>query len=144
VLVGKPRLGEAAVRSALEALPDDSRVVRLNGVSRRELAALYQGADLFVFPSLYEGFGLPVLEAMLARTPVVTTRRASIPEIGGEDVVYSATPDEAGLAAAMETVLTWPPARRAARVEAAHRRARTFEWNRTAAVTLECLRQAAG
>lgn len=143
VLVGKPRLGEAAVQSALKALPDDGRFVRIDGVSRRDLAALYQGADVFVFPSLYEGFGLPVLEAMMARTPVVTTRRASIPEIAGEDAVYCATPDEAGLAAAMEAVLTWPPAQRTARVESAQRRAQTFDWNRTATITLECLRQAA-
>ena len=88
VLVGQPRLGEPGVQQALKQIKDPSRVQRLFHVSREALIALYQDADLFIFPSLYEGFGLPVLEAMMSGVPVLTTRMGSIPEVGGDDVQY--------------------------------------------------------
>lgn len=88
VLVGRPRLGEAAVEAALKGLKNANRFCRLSGLTRAQLVGLYQQADLFVFPSLYEGFGLPILEAMLAGTPVLTTRCGSIPEVGGDFVHY--------------------------------------------------------
>jgi len=88
VIVGKPRRGERKLQSAIARLDDKSRVKRIDGVNGDELISLYQGADVFVFPSLYEGFGLPVLEAMVAGVPVIAARKASIPEVGGDCVVY--------------------------------------------------------
>ena len=63
-------------------------MVRLPGLGWNELIALYQAADWFVFPSLYEGFGLPVAEAMACACPVITCRISSLPEVGGEAVIY--------------------------------------------------------
>ena len=131
VLAGKPRLGEPEVQEALKfSLP--GRVVRLSGLSWRELIALYQGADGFVFPSLYEGFGLPVLEAMCAGTPVLTTREASIPEIGGAAVDYADGRDEAAVAAALRAAAARPPAERRKISEAAKARAAGFTWEASA------------
>jgi len=135
VLVGRPRRGESLLAQALARLPAD-RVDRIQGLSRAELSALYQHADLFVFPSLYEGFGLPVLEAMMAGTPVVTTRCASLPEIGGTHVNYADGRDPADLAAQMAAVLAWSPAQRYARTRAAQRHASFFTWSRTADATV--------
>jgi len=135
VLVGRPRRGEALLAKALAVLPAN-RVARIQGLSRAELIALYQQADLFVFPSLYEGFGLPVLEAMMAGTPVVTTRCASLPEIGGTHVTYANGCDPADLAAQMAGVLAWSPAQRHARTCAAQRHASLFIWSRTADATV--------
>ncbi len=134
VLVGKPRFGEPEVAAALKGSPP-GRVVRLPGLRWRELIALYQGADLFVFPSLYEGFGLPVLEAMRAGVPVLTTREASIPEIGGEAVEYADGRDEAAFAAALRAAALRPPEERARRAEVGRRRAEGFTW----AASAECL-----
>ena len=142
VLVGKPRFGEpdvaAALRSALAG-----RVVRWPGLPWPELVALYQHADWFAFPSLYEGFGLPVLEAMCAGAPVLTTREASLPEIGGDAVRYADGRDEAAFAAALRAAISLPPAARAQLVAAAKRRAAGFTWDASAEKLWYVLQQVA-
>lgn len=139
VLVGKPRLGEPAVQTALQTLKNPERVKRPSGLSRNELIALYQGADLFVFPSEYEGFGLPVLEAMQAGVPVLTTRCASIPEVGGDAVEYVDEPDPESLADRILHLLTETPEQRKQRIHKARMQAATFSWERCAADTLKVL-----
>ena len=109
----------------------------------RELIALYQHADGFVFPSLYEGFGLPVLEAMRAGAPVLTTREAAIPEIGGETVLYADGRDEAAFAAALRAATALPPAERARLVAAARQRAAGFTWDASAEKLWYVLKQVA-
>jgi glycosyltransferase involved in cell wall biosynthesis len=131
VLVGKPRFGEPEVAAALAAAPP-GRIVRFLGLRRRELVALYQGADWFVFPSLYEGFGLPVLEAMRAGVPVLTTREASIPEIGGDAVRYADGRDEAAFAAALRAAAALPAEAKARQAAAAKDRAKGFTWDASA------------
>lgn len=88
VLVGKARRGEERVQQSITTLSDKKRLTRLQSLTTIELRALYQNAALFVLPSEYEGFGLPILEAMLAGTPVISVEKASIPEVGGEYVTY--------------------------------------------------------
>lgn len=75
-------------------------------VPNDELAPLYTGAELFVFPSLYEGFGLPVLEAMQCKCPVISSNSSSIPEVAGDAAVLIDPEDAGALSAAMEDVLT--------------------------------------
>ena len=142
VLVGKARLGEPEVAAALEHSPP-GRVVRFPGLPWRELIALYQHADGFVFPSLYEGFGLPVLEAMRAGAPVLTTREASLPEIGGECVRYADGRDEAAFAAALRAAIALPVAERARLAAAAQARAAGFTWDASAEKLWYVLKQVA-
>lgn len=143
VMVGSPRLGEPALQKALNGLPDRHRMIRLKNLTREPLVALYQGADVFVFPSLYEGFGLPVLEAMMAGVPVVTTRFGSIPEVGGDTVKYFDPGREGDLSAKIREVLEWSGAQRLEVIERAKARAKSFSWARTAAETVECFRRCA-
>jgi glycosyltransferase involved in cell wall biosynthesis len=142
VLIGKPRLGEPEVQKSLLSISDKSRVKRILRVDYEDLFALYQGADLFVFPSLYEGFGLPVLEAMMSGIPVVTTRCGSIPEVGGENVCYFDPADLSDLSEKILEVLSWSDNYRTAWTEKARKRALQFSWNKTASDTVECFKKA--
>ncbi len=135
ILVGQRRLGEPQLARALAKVPAE-RIERLAHLSRPALITCYQSADLFVLPSLYEGFGLPVLEAMMAGVPVVTTRAGSIPEVGGDAVVYADGREVADLADQMGAVLAWSPAERQARIAAARQHAARFTWSATAQATL--------
>lgn len=140
VLVGKARRGEAALRECLARLREPRRVHRLQGLEHPALIALFQGADIFVLPSIYEGFGLPVAEALMAGVPVVTNRLASLPEVGGEHAVYAAAPTAEALAAAILSVSAWPPEERARRIQAGRDFAASFTWHASAATILEQLR----
>ncbi len=96
------------------------------------LAALYQHCDLFVYPSLYEGFGLPLLEAMACGAPVVASRDASLREVGGEvPHYYQPTTDGRALARAMAEVLNSPEESERMQAEGPLR-AREFTWQRAA------------
>lgn len=105
-------------------------------IDNHDLAALYAGADVFVYPSLYEGFGLPVIEAMACGCPVVTSDVASLPEVGGEVAVYANPYDIASIAAAIEQVLATPDYAD----ELRHRgilRAQQFTWERCVELTAQ-------
>ncbi len=103
-------------------------------VSDAELLALFQGAIAFVYPSLYEGFGLPVLEAMACGTPVVTSSCSSLPEVGGAAALYVDPRDEAEWSATLLRVRD--PGVRAALSRAGIAQAARFSWTETARRTL--------
>ncbi len=118
-------------------------VVLTGRVAAADLDALYRGASAFVYPSLYEGFGLPVLDAMARGLPSVVSTSSSLPEVAGEAAVPVDPFSEAGIADALARVLG--DAGLAARLrEAGHARARAFSWERTAAETLEVYRSLLG
>jgi glycosyltransferase involved in cell wall biosynthesis len=101
-----------------------------------DLPALYSAAEAFVFPSLYEGFGLPPLEAMACGTPVVCSNASSLPEVVGDAGLLVAPDDVSGLAAAVERVLADPSLRAELSARGRERAAR-FTWHETARRTLE-------
>lgn len=123
---------------ALEGL---GRVRRLDHVPEEALPALYQGARVLVLPSLYEGFGLPVAEAMAAGTPVLAARAASLPELVGEDGLLFDPRDPDDLARSLERLLSDEPLG----LELSRRgreRARRWTWEETARVHLATYRSA--
>lgn len=141
LVVGRPRRGEPALAAAMAELPDPSRAVRLDYASRADLAALYRAADLLLFPSRYEGFGLPVLEAMSAGLPVVAAREGSVPEVAGDAAVFARAGDAEDFARAARAVLS-DPAERARLAGSGRARAALFSWRSTAERTLGVLRSA--
>lgn len=88
VLVGKPGFGYEATRNKLQETRYTGEIVELGYVNEEEKWELLQNADVFLFPTLYEGFGIPVLEAQSVGVPVVTSRISSLPEVGGAGAVY--------------------------------------------------------
>jgi glycosyltransferase involved in cell wall biosynthesis len=125
--------------SALRSLGDDCRI--LGHVSDAALQELYRRAAVFCYPSLGEGFGLPVLEAMDAGAAVVTSDVSSLPEVGGDAAQYVDPLDVADITRGIATVLR-DPDRRAQLVARGHERAATFSWNRFAQEILAALRAA--
>ena len=112
-------------------------VVHLPGfIDDDDLPAVYSGAALFVFPSLYEGFGLPLVEAMACGAPVVTSNVSSMPEVAGDAAVLVDPRDVDSLAAAIARVLRDEALRRRLR-DAGIARARRFSWETTARLTLD-------
>jgi glycosyltransferase involved in cell wall biosynthesis len=141
VLVGRARRGEEKLQKSLERMSDNTRVHRLHGLAFHDLKSLYQHADLFVLPSVYEGFGLPVLEAMMAGVPVITTSMASLPEVGGNYAVYVDSVTADGFARSIIDVLGWEGKFKEQRVVAARKWAETFTWKKTADSTMQVFKQ---
>ena len=97
LLVGKTGPGSIFAGSG-EAIASDDRVIATGYVADSVLPVLLSGAEAMIYPSLYEGFGLPVLEAMACRTAVVTTALTSLPEVAGDAAIYVDPSDPAALA----------------------------------------------
>lgn len=108
----------------------------LGAVDRDEMPALYQEALAFVYPSSYEGFGLPILEAMVGGTPVLCSRLTSIPEVAGDATLYLDELSIDELAEKMITLATDEDVRRRL-VEEGYERSRAFRWEETARKTAE-------
>ena len=140
VIVGKKGWLYERFFRRLRELGLENRVLFTGYVPDEDLPAIYSAADLFVFPSLYEGFGLPVLEAMACGTPVICSNTSSLPEVAGDAALLVDPTDARALTGAMEQVLTnerlWATLR-AKGME----RARGFTWEKAAYRTWEVYQQ---
>lgn len=136
VLAGKRGWGFEEIFSTIRRLGLEQEVCTPDYVPSEELTPLYNGADIFVYPSLYEGFGLPVIEAMACGTPVITSNTSSLPEVAGEAGILTDPEDIEGLAQAMAKVLEDGELRKTLR-EKGLKQAASFSWDKTAAQTLE-------
>jgi glycosyltransferase involved in cell wall biosynthesis len=128
------------LRSSCPHLFARRRVHMIGVVSGDDLPALYSGAEALVYPSLMEGFGLPVLEAMRCATPVLTSNTSSLPEVGGNAVLYvdPRRPDE--IAAGLHRLASQPELR-SELVARGRGRAALFSWARTAEQTLRVYKE---
>jgi len=143
VLPGYATAHEAELRERTQALGLDADVRFPAWVSAAELEGLWALARAFVYPSLYEGFGLPVLEAMARGVPVACSNASSLPEVAGEAALLFDPHDEAAIAAAITRLLEEPALAEELRARGLVR-AREFSWERTARLTLESYARAFG
>ncbi|HEX2074531.1 MAG TPA: glycosyltransferase family 1 protein [Geodermatophilus sp.] len=127
LVVAGGRGWDTRIDEVLAAVPDDLEVLLPGYLPLDLLAGVLGGAEVVAYPSLGEGFGLPVLEAMACGTAVLTTRSLALPEVGGDAVAYAESTPES-LAAALTALLT-DADRRAALAAAAVERAATFTWH---------------
>ena len=142
VLAGRRAWGDQSLLDRISDLDLNERVVLTGYVPDDALAALYSGASVYAFPSLYEGFGFPALEAMACGTPVVCANTSSLPEIVGDAALTFAPTDVAVQADALQRVLTDPELNQRL-VERGFARVQQFTWETAACETLSVVCEAA-
>lgn len=125
---------------ALQGLRCRERVHFLDFIPDAELPALYSAADLFAFPTLYEGFGIPVLEAQACGVPVLTSGTSALPEAAGDGALYADPCDVQSICDGMRRILQ-DPALAASLVEAGYRNCKRFSWDVSAQALAEILEQ---
>jgi glycosyltransferase involved in cell wall biosynthesis len=145
VIAGHDGPARPAIDDAVARLPEParSRVLLAGGVTDAARRALLERATVLAYPSIYEGFGFPVLEAMSMGVPVVAARAGSIPEVAGDAALLVEPTDEQALAHELERVLT-DDATRAELIGRGRDRVRAFSWDDTARSLVSCYRRLAG
>ena len=137
VIVGGKGWRDNAIVHELDAMAAAGEPVhRLGYVADADLPALYGGAGVFAYPTLYEGFGLPVLEAMACGAPVVTSNTSSLPEVAGSAAVLTDPTDNQEVASAIESVVS-SPSRSETLAAAGIDRAKRYTWDTSATVLLD-------
>jgi glycosyltransferase involved in cell wall biosynthesis len=139
VLTASKSWKDSSVYAAMSRLNLQDRVHKLGYVEEQDMPALYNLADAYVYPSLYEGFGLPVLEAMQCGCPVVASDATSIPEVAGDAAMLVNPLDTQALADAVYRLLTDRELRNRL-VAAGFEQAEKFSWHRCAQIILEKIR----
>ena len=140
VITGKPKPGYRNITDKVREMGLENAVIFPGFVSHELLSALYARASVFMFPSLYEGFGLPPLEAMAAGVPVVSSNVSSMPEVLGDAAWYVNPEDPQDIARGIEDVLS-DDLLRERLVDAGHIRARGFSWDVVASEHLRVYEQ---
>ncbi len=135
ILTGLEMSGSDALAKAIERLRLREHVTHLGYVRQPELAALYANAEALVFPSLFEGFGIPLLEAMVSGCPIIASTATSIPEVAGDAAVYFDPLDVDQLATRLDEVLDSPETQRNL-AERGKRRVELFSADRMARETI--------
>jgi glycosyltransferase involved in cell wall biosynthesis len=138
VCAGSKWSNSEAVLSYHSGMKDRANIHFPGFVSGNDMAALYKNASLYVFPSLYEGFGLPLLEAFAAGVPVVCSDRSSLPEIGADAVRCFNPNDPAGIASTIQSVLSDPPLM-IQMIYLGKERLKDFSWDKHASIIMESL-----
>jgi len=142
VLAGAEGWNNEELRVELDR-PGAGTIVRTGHVSDEDLDALYRGADAFAYLSLYEGFGLPVVEALARGVPSVVSNTSSLPEVVGDAAILVDPEDVGEIADALARVLTDPDVADDLR-RGGRERAAGFTWAATARATLDAYRRATG
>jgi glycosyltransferase involved in cell wall biosynthesis len=140
VIAGRAHRDYIEPQRKVKELALEETVVFTGHIANDEISSMYRSADLFVFPSLYEGFGLPVLEAMAHGVPVIVSRQASLPEVVGQAGILVDPCDPGEIARAIEKVLT-DPGIAAKFTELGLERVKKFTWEDTARGTVDIYRE---
>jgi glycosyltransferase involved in cell wall biosynthesis len=135
-------LGLVAVGEAQEG--EKEGIIKTGFLEDSDLAALYSGAKVFVFPSIYEGFGLPVIEAMACGAPVICSNTSSLPEVGGEVAIYADPDSTENIIEGIRKVLRFHGLDYETIKEKSRKQAKKFSWEKAAKETLKVYTEVLG
>ncbi len=139
LLAGKEGWGTESIRKKIQELALGQDVSFLGYVPEEDLPHLYRGAEAFVYPSYYEGFGIPIIEAMASGAPVITSRAASLTETAGDAAILVTPGDVHGIVEALRGILDNPTLKGELRAKGIER-AKVFSWDRCADQVLSVYR----
>ncbi len=139
----KPAAGNHWYRSGCLKSLNRTEYIAFIHCPAKNLETIYQGADMFVLPLVYEGFGLPVLEALLAGIPTVISHRASLPEVGGDCAIYFDENDPCVLAEKIKELISLSTEGRALLRQCGMEWVKKFSWKGSAQGTIAELKRAA-
>ncbi len=142
ISIGWPGWLNTEFHQTIQKLNLQDRVICLGHIPDDELVLLYNGAKVMVYPSLYEGFGLPILEAMACGCPVICSNTSSMPEVAGNAAILVTPEDELALAEAIDQVMEDEKLSQQL-IESGYLRSSEFSWNNTAQRTVSIFNQAA-
>lgn len=136
VLVGKPGYGYKKIRNQSSGCRKNKNIKEIGYVDNDDLVFLYSGAEAFIFPSFYEGFGLPVLEAMACGCPVLASNAGSVPEVGGQAALYFSPNNTDSLVKAIEKIMKDKGFKEKLK-EKGLKRIKDFSWEKCAQETIK-------
>jgi glycosyltransferase involved in cell wall biosynthesis len=139
VLVGKPLWKTRELFEIVKKAGLENRVIATGYIPEEDLPILYQSAEVFCYPSLYEGFGFPIIEAMASGVPVATSEVSSCPDVGGHAAIYFNPLHEESIADTLHRILTDTELRKKHKL-AGIEHSRSFTWEKTACRTIEVYR----
>jgi glycosyltransferase involved in cell wall biosynthesis len=139
VLVGEHAWLSEGVFQKIEKSPNKNDIITPGRIDFEPLGHLLRGSRAFVFPSLYEGFGIPILEAFASKVPVVCSKNSSLPEVGGEAAIYFEDNDADDMAEKIKNVIT-DENLRASHIAKGLEQTKKFSWSKCARETLEYLK----
>lgn len=138
VLTGRKAWGKNSIDNAIHESPESGRIIKTGFISNEQLHTLYSFAEMFLFPSRYEGFGLPILEAFACGCPVITSNVSSMPEVAGNAALYIDPDDVNGFRSAVMQLLSDNKLRKTL-VENGLERQNAFSWEKSADVFREVI-----
>jgi len=143
ILAGSPGFGYEGIKAEMDKLPEEIRkdVIELGYIDQKEYVRRLQEADIFLFTSFFEGFGMPIIEAFACETPVITSNVTSMPEIAGNAALTVDPRKPLEIAAALSRLINSPKLKEDL-IFKGRMRARLFSWEKAAEETLEVIKKA--
>lgn len=138
VLVGDASHGYDEVKYVIREYNINDDIIITGWIPEMDMPYIYSGADAFVFPSLYEGFGIPLLQAMACETPIIASQTTSIPEVAGDAAIFFNPKDTRSIARALKNILTNENLRQDL-IARGRERVKSYSWQKCAEETLKIL-----
>ena len=128
------------IKQAIDLARQNSEIIQTGYIEEKDIPALYSGAELFLYPSHFEGFGMQILEAMACDTPVLTANNSSLPEVGGESAYYVDDKSIESIKYGIEKLLNEPKLRQDM-IRKGRKQIKKFSWQESAQKIIDAINE---